>query len=568
MNKKQKYPSIYNVDPAKKISPEKAKRIFSLPPVFLRLPNGFYKIGIGAVILSILLSACQAEGNSPTEINNTAPAISAGLPTEPSVNHDNTITVAPNATVAAEELNTLKTEINVKIAEAAESSDPIAKMLFDNSKRAEAAAAVFVKGLTSPENPKDNVLDPNSFFIGIAPDGVAYLRLEVDSVWGKAGEVGIVDTGENNGMFVTLSSSGVDGGQLSFEESGYYAAVKENGKVLKVVDTSKQWVDPANADKLKKGDLTEQMAAAYVDGQMEIDFDNLSNEEYEKLSVAITKELNDQIEAPIYFSENGQTTYADEETGKLETISNSEFEQRKKELAPNAYIPAKKDDDGTWMYLDEETKQYVRIEGSAGFDFDVVVDENNMDSGIIDWPTTPKTGEISYYRGSHPELTEARILLKDPVYEAYIPVILASNQIIEIPVQYDEDGSLQTRKALKVLVKEAYGFKEIYVVAPASRVSIQEENSPKDGAIGLDHETDGQKVQIKKLLIENQIYFLGFYKDQAKGLTSWAKININDVRGVVSAKDSFSNLTSDTNQSENKLLVILADMLIRHKQVP
>ena len=320
--------------------------------------------------------------------------------------------------------------------------------------------------------------------------------------------------------------------------------------------------------KAAKVDTVEQMAAAYVDGQMEIDFDSLSNEEYEKLSVAITEELNDRIESPLYFSENGQTTYADEETGKLETISNSEFEQRKKELAPNAYIPAKKDDDGTWMYLDKETGEYVRVEGSAGFDFDVVVDENNMDSGIIDWPTTPKTGELSYYRGSHPELTEARILLKDPAPEAYIPIILASNQIIEIPVQYYKDGSLQTEKALKVLVKEAYGFREIYVVAPASRVSIQEENNPKNGAIGLDHETDGQKVQIKKLFIENQIYFLGFFKDQAKGLTSYAKMNINDVRGVVSAKDSFSNLTSDTNQSKDKLLVILANMLIRHKQVP
>ena len=321
-------------------------------------------------------------------------------------------------------------------------------------------------------------------------------------------------------------------------------------------------------EKAAKVDTVEQMAITYVDGQMEIDFDSLSNEEYEKLSVAITEELNDRIESPLYFSENGQTTYADENTGKLETIRNSEFEQRKKELAPDAYIPAKKDDDGTWMYLDEETKQYVRIEGSAGFNFYDVVDENNMDSDIIKWPTTPKTGELSYYRGSHPELTEARILLKDPAYEAYIPVILASKQIFEIPVQHSKDGSLQAEKALKVLVKEAYGFKEIYVVAPASRVSIQEENNPKDGAIGLDDETDGGKAQIKRLLIENQIYFLGVYKDQAKGLTSWAKMNINNVRGVVSAKDSFSNLTGDTNQSKDKLLVILASMLIRHKQVP
>ena len=151
-------------------------------------------------LLILFLSACAAP---------VAPAPTAAPPTAapPAL----ALTATPFAPVSAEELNVLIADITAKMQQAVEQADAVSRIQFEVSQRAQVAAEIFARSLTDAENPADRVLDPKSFSIGISPDGIAYLKLEVDSLWGKAGEVAIIDTGADKGMFVTLAGAGVEG---------------------------------------------------------------------------------------------------------------------------------------------------------------------------------------------------------------------------------------------------------------------------------------------------------------------------------------------------------------------
>jgi hypothetical protein len=205
-------------------------------------------------LLILFLSACAAP---------VTPAPTAAPPAP-------VPTATPFAPVSAEELNALIADITVKMQQAVEEADPVSRIQFEVSQRAQVAADMFARSLTDAENPADRVLDPNSFSIGISPDGIAYLILEVDSIWGKAHEVAIIDTGADKGMFVTLAGAGLEKGQLLLDVEGYYAAAKdENGQIAAVVDNSRQWVrDIDGAEKIKGADITSQLAQAYLDGRI------------------------------------------------------------------------------------------------------------------------------------------------------------------------------------------------------------------------------------------------------------------------------------------------------------
>jgi hypothetical protein len=205
------------------------------------------------ILLILFLSACAAQVTPAPSAAASAPAPSA----------------TPFAPVSAEELNALIADITVKMQQAVEEADPVNKIRFETSQRAQVAADMFARSLTDAENPADRVLDPKSFSIGISPDGIAYLILEVDSIWGKAHEVAIIDTGTDKAMFVTLAGSGLDRGQLSLNEKGYYAAAKDgSGQIVAVVDNSRQWVAPDKAEKIQRADVTRKLAEAYLDGRI------------------------------------------------------------------------------------------------------------------------------------------------------------------------------------------------------------------------------------------------------------------------------------------------------------
>ena len=572
-----------------------------------KLPDRMYRVLNTATILSLILTACATVGASaytpeiPNQ-NNPTTTEASNLPDSENkpattITNNQEVTPQPEATaVTIDQLNELNTAINSEIAQAVEDADPATKQSYEDMDQSQSVGMIFANSLTSPENPKDRILDKNSFRVFLLDNGRPGLELEVDSVWGKAHEVFVIDTGEKLPMFVTLegglSALGISDDKMAESKKDYelifedfssdpdiktnslYAAVrqKSTGKIVAVVDAKKQWTaDLKSAEAVEtknSGEVVtvQQMAIDYVAGKKEIDFNKLSDKEYEEISVAITEQLNNRIESPIYYIKDGQVTYFNNETGEPSTMSIDEFDQRKAELAPDPYIPAKKDTDGTWMYLDEETKQYVRIEGSAGFDFSSVVDENNMDAGIIKWPTIKKGKDYPHYEGSYPNLTYPEEFLKNTDWYGglYIPAILTSKQYVKVPVYVPQNGNFTKEKAFTFLVKRTYGFEKIYVPFVGSTMKIYEENSSKGESIPFNLESDGTSKQIEELLIENQICFLGFPTKQAQYLDTGNKIGLDHIDGVVSVEDSLATVANDQSK-ENKLLFIIAALLIKHQ---
>ena len=532
-----------------------------------RLPKRFYKLIPATTILTLLLAACSfvsspAKTEVPGPNQGPVPTEGSGLPDQATEQSPTQAEVELTPTVSVEEFRKLSESIQSELEKELAAASPITQAQFDHS-LIQDIANMFAKALTNPENP---VLNPKAFFIDFTSDEIPFLELTEDSIFGKKNEVRIFYTGNiDEGMFATTDGAGVtEGGYLANVPGFYVGAFDKTGELVKVVDATKQWVDPSEAQKIAAVDVSKQIAISYVDGKHEIDFNKLSREEYEKLSVAITEELNNRIEAPPHFLENGQVTYLDKKTGEQLTISSTEFNQKKAELAPNSFIPAKQDEDGTWMYLDEESKQYVRIEGSAGFDFSSVVDENNMDAGIINWPTTEKLGNNPHYEGPYPDLTFDQMILKDPYNGLYIPVVLVNNQATSIPAQSSDNGNFTYTKGLEFLVKRAYGFEKIYIIFTAYKINFREEDSSKEKNILYRSDTDGAKALIKEELTENQIYFLGFLNNQVDSFKSANKITIDNIGGAVPAKDSVTALTNDQSQ-ENKLIIAIANILIKHK---
>lgn len=218
-------------------------------------------------------SAGEAIDSSKDLINNTEDGQEINLETN---TQNGTNEVAPERipTVTPQELSGLSADISDEIQAAADKADSASRTQFEMSQRAEVAAKIFATSLTNPENPADRVLDSNSFSIGITPDGIAYLMIEVDSIWGRAGEVAIVDTGNDKGMFVSLTGAGVENGTLSLDEKGYYAVAKdESGAIVAAVDSSRQWIKNLDqSKKLPEIDISQQMVEAYLNGK--IDYPN------------------------------------------------------------------------------------------------------------------------------------------------------------------------------------------------------------------------------------------------------------------------------------------------------
>ena len=171
---------------------------------------------------------------------------------------------------AAEAYRQLQEAITAGLETALGSANILQQVSFGDSQRIQAVADLFAQSLNNPENPADRVLDPRAFQVGLTPDGIAFLLLTADSPWGKAGEVAIIDTGADKGMFVTVTGSGVAEGKLDLNQAGYYAAVKNPlGEVKAVVDASRQWVhDLSKAEKLSSSSAWGRVVEAYLAGKI------------------------------------------------------------------------------------------------------------------------------------------------------------------------------------------------------------------------------------------------------------------------------------------------------------
>ena len=203
-----------------------------------------------------LLAACTPSPNS------AAPSVSLPQP-------ESLAAQAADA-AAAEAYRQLQEAITAGLETALGSANILQQVSFGDPQRIQAVAALFAQSLNNSENPADRVLDPRAFQVGLTPDGIAFLLLTADSPWGKAGEVAIIDTGADKGMFVTVTGSGVAEGKLDLNQAGYYAAViNPLGEVKAVVDASRQWVhDLSKAEKLSSSSAWGRVVEAYLAGKI------------------------------------------------------------------------------------------------------------------------------------------------------------------------------------------------------------------------------------------------------------------------------------------------------------
>jgi hypothetical protein len=168
----------------------------------------------GAIISPAIIAACSPQ-EATQEVNptqslseQTDDGQTIDLEPSPSLTDPTEVDPAVTAEVTPEELNRLNADINSELQQAVEEVDVLTRLRFENQQNAGAAAAMFANSLTSTENPGGPILDPSAFSVGISPDGVAYLKIEVDSPGDQPAKSPWFDTGEAQGMFVTLGGAG------------------------------------------------------------------------------------------------------------------------------------------------------------------------------------------------------------------------------------------------------------------------------------------------------------------------------------------------------------------------
>ncbi len=306
-----------------------------------------------AVLMALVLAACSAGAFPPSGAN---PELQPATPSSqsasgeaidpPATTTEAAAKPAPEITqtVSAEELSRLSQEIGEKLDTAVDQADPAIQLQFEDEARTKNIADAFAKSLTDPENPEQRVLDPRAFRVGLTPDGAAYLMLTVDSPWGKANEVAIVDTGKDRGMFVTVPGSGVINGKLVFDQAGVYvAATDELGQVKKVVDATYQWVTPDQAEKLNSAGVWGRVVDAYLAGEISYpkdlspeqknEFERALVEAEAKLPVAEQKKLIegrfDRSKSGVYeavIKADGNLEYFDGSWKTLEAMRNQNGE--------------------------------------------------------------------------------------------------------------------------------------------------------------------------------------------------------------------------------------------------
>ena len=270
-------------------------------------------------------------------------APSVGTPSVSLPQPENLAAQAADA-AAVEAYRQLQAAIADGLEQALAEANVVQQMSFGDAQRIEAASALFAQSLNNPENPEQRVLDPRAFRVGLTPDGAAYLMLTVDSPWGKANEVAIVDTGKDRGMFVTVPGSGVINGKLVFDQAGVYvAATDELGQVKKVVDATYQWVTPDQAEKLNSAGVWGKVVDAYLAGKISYpkdlspeqknEFERALVEAEAKLPVAEQKKLIegrfDRSKSGVYeavIKADGNLEYFDGSWKTLEAMRNQNGE--------------------------------------------------------------------------------------------------------------------------------------------------------------------------------------------------------------------------------------------------
>lgn len=484
--------------------------------------------------------------------------------------------IEATSTVTADQLTDLNSDIDQKTTEAKEEAQETDLMAWANNRAlrsAESRTQIFSAALTSPENPEDVILEPGSFDMVILPSGRVAALINVDSVWGPAGTVAIIDTGESQGMFATeegaiRSALGITNDSevkialekyevlfqktddVGVDQSLYYAILREkgpNGKIIKVIDASRQWVDLEDAKPLQNAGVAE-LLRALENGEVE-NLDGLSEEGKIQLSEAVTSNLNSAREKnPAVY--NGEAVI-DPETGKL---LNYDGNPDKSEVIEMYWSYAGRDEQGNVkMRRGNET---ITIQNSAGIENweEIYTDPNDS---RIKWPkTTIPNGET---------LTDAQWYLEEkrnpPSFLRLVATI--NDKICEVFLEGRGKVS-----GIRVLIFEDDGAGNIIygrevIVIPGTTINLYNEGEKTD--ITTAGSTIDEYSEFWKELKNNSIYYAAIQKDQDIIYETGFKGHPNNYSGLISGQEAVNVLSGKEDNNNDLVLVTIRYLMGKSK---
>lgn len=545
-----------------------------------RLPGPVYRALSVLGVISLVLAACASftpnpEFN-PAGDNNTPSGEMTDLPEETSEPTEEA-TVGPKieatSTVTADQLTGLNSDIDQKTVEAQEQAQETDLMAWANNqalRSAESRTPIFSAALTSPENPEDAVLDPGSFDMVVLPSGRVAAIINVDSVWGPAGTVAVIDTGESQGMFATeegaiRSALGITSDtevkvalekyevlfekteDVGIDQSLYYAILREkgpNGKIIKVIDATRRWVDLKDAKPLQNAGVTE-LLRALENGEIE-NLDGLSEEGLIQLSEALTNQLNSARDKnPAIY--NGEAVI-DPETGKLLNYDGS---PDKSEVIEMYWSYAGRDEQGNVKMRNGE--EVITIQNSAGIENWEEIYTDPKDPRIK-WPTNIANGQTA---------SPAQILMgPDRPNPVVLRVVVPIGETIgEVFVEgYGKASGIR----LMILEDDGsgnilFGKELIGVGSPAIRLyeSGKSTESVTAGAV-IDDYSD-----FWKNLEQYAAHYMAIPKDQSSVYNRGYNGSLEKYSGLIHGQEAFDVISGENSNDKDILLLAIAYLMKR-----
>ncbi|MBU1034024.1 hypothetical protein KKI22_03740 [Patescibacteria group bacterium] len=525
--------------------------------VINRLPSRVYKITAITTILALALSACAAVSKTPSPEIPTQPGAVASetINSNPSTEETNPA-AATEVTIA--ELETLNTDISQKIDEAvkvAEETNPAAAAQFAESNGAETAANIFAGRLSA-----ERILDPKAYEISlVSTTGQARLEIIVDSPWGEAGEVSVIDTGEQDGMFLSLEGglealgiSDLENCEIFYDEGGWYAAIKDqSGNTIGVVGQEKKWTaDIENATQLEPLFDASSALDTYLESGS-IDTSEMSTAEFAEFSKALAEKRNADrgISVVVFDNGDGNPAYID---GNLDMRPYDGSPDQSEVI--EMFLPVAGKDSAGNLQVEQDGK-IITISNSADVDWNMIVTDSN--DPRIDWPTGEAKETLNWMINEYPT---GPVVLK--------PMILLDKTPHSFFIEgFGMKGGF---KILSVEETDANGMPILFrvsLVEPVGPLLLEEGTDLKlrRNSASLEMSDDDKFFSN---LQTNSVYYIGLSTNADKTF----KINfprvdsaaLDNYQGIIASGKAFPILTNQENDKEN-FTVFFTDLFLKKK---
>ena len=527
--------------------------------VINRLPSKVYKITAVTTVLALALSACAAVSKTPSPEIPTQSGAVASETVDLNPSTEATSVSAEATEVTAAELETLNTDINQKIDEAvrlAEETNPAAAAQFEESNGAETAANIFAGRLSA-----ERILDPKAYSITlVSTSGQARLELTAESPWGAAGDVSVIDTGEKDGMFLTLrgglealgisaTAENEKNYDIFFDEGGWYALIQDkSGNTIGVVGQEKKWTaDIENATQLEPLFDASSALDTYLESGS-IDTSEMSTAEFAEFSKALAEKRNADrgISVVVFDNGDGNPAYID---GNLDMRPYDGSPDQSETI--EMFLPVAGKDSAGNLQVEQDGK-IITISNSADVDWNMIVTDPN--DPRIDWPIDRPKRSLDWAMTEYPN---GPVVLK--------PMILLDKMTHDFFIE--NHGMTKGFKVLTVEETDANGMPILL------RMSLIVNTMPVLMEEGTDLRIEPENIrsmdendQFVINLQTNSIYYIGLYtgEDQTVKSSFTKGASIDNYQSIIKGNEAISILT---NQEKNQqdFIVSFTDTYLKKK---